>query len=658
MNIHIDITEKGFILTGTIDIILNNRRALMSFKRLSYRYSEDKLIIPYEQKTKILTLQTIERILSKFDISTDLGEETKEELASYDREQENFVTFSEKARKIRNDEFSKELDIVEDFKSFKKIIHQNMLRTLYPLQLLSSFHMAFAQNSCNFAVPGAGKTTIVYGAYTYLKNLPEDNPKHVNKLLVIGPLSSFAPWENEYEDCFGRKVISQRMSGDASITKVQKERHLYSKNPKELTLISHAGVPLLEQEIIDFLKHNKVMVVVDEAHRIKNAEGVWGRSVVEIAKEATSRVILTGTPLPNGYEDIYNLYRFIYPFKYQEILQIHYDQLREMTKNMISPDSERVKSFTSNISPYFIRIKKNDLGLPEPIDHLIEVEMDSHQREVYDFIEEKYIHSFKDNPGGGVKDILNKAKLIRLRQASTNPSLLMKPLQDSLEHAEEVGEYDPNFRFAEIDNESIDDVGIFQKIIDYEKLYTPKKFIKVKELLLDKVFVEKGKAIIWTIFIQNAEQLQEYLNQNGISSKLLIGRIPQDEREEIIEKFNNPDNDEFRVVIANPFSVSESISLHKGCHNAIYLERDYNAASFIQSRDRIHRVGLPKGKDTNYYYFVSARSIDTVIDRKLNEKVKRMEKIINEEIPLFKRINDQDETDIIKTLLEDYAQRT
>ena len=658
MKINIDIVENTFVLTGDIDSILNNRRALLSIKRLSYKYEDTRLVIPFNENTKIHTLQTIERILNKFHIDTNLEEATKEELKAYDREQNNFIDFSEKARKIRNDEFSNELDIVEDFKDFKKTIHKKVSRTLYPLQLLSSFHMAFAQNSCNFAVPGAGKTTIVYGAYTYLKNLPQNNPKYVDKILVIGPLSSFAPWENEYEACFGTKISSQRMSGDISITRIQKEQHLYSDAPKELTLISHAGVPLLEKEIIDFLKKNKVMVVVDEAHRIKNAEGIWGQSVVEIAKEATARVILTGTPLPNGYEDIYNLYRFIYPFKYQDILQINYDQLKEMTKNMVSPDSERVKNFTKNISAYFIRIKKSDLGLPEPIEHFIEVDMDEHQRLVYDFIEEKYINSFKNNSGGTIKDILNKAKLIRLRQASTNPSLLLKSLQDSLEHSSEIGDYDPNYRFAQIDNESIDDVGIFQKILNYEKLYTPQKFIKIEELLSNKIFLDGGKAIIWTIFIQNAEQLQEYLNQKGINSKLLIGRVPQNEREEIIEKFNNPNNKEFQVVIANPFSVAESISLHKGCHNAIYLERDYNAASFIQSRDRIHRVGLPEDTDTHYYYFVSTKSIDTVIDRKLNEKVKRMEKIIDEEIPLFSRINDSDETDIIKTLLEDYAQRT
>ena len=173
-----------------------------------------------------------------------------------------------------------------------------------------------------------------------------------------------------------------------------------------------------------------------------------------------------------------------------------------------------------------------------------------------------------------------------------------------------------------------------------------------------EIFSKNGKVIIWTIFIQNSEQLQEYLKKENINSKLLIGRIPQEEREEIIEAFNNPKNKDFQVIIANPFAVSESISLHKGCHNAIYMERDYNCANFLQSKDRIHRVGLNENIQTNYYYIVSNDSIDTIINDKLDIKVKRMEKIIDEDIPLFKRINDSDETDIITSLLEDYAKRT
>ena len=177
-------------------------------------------------------------------------------------------------------------------------------------------------------------------------------------------------------------------------------------------------------------------------------------------------------------------------------------------------------------------------------------------------------------------------------------------------------------------------------------------------MIKTEILPKNGKVIIWTIFVQNADELQELLEKSGISTKLLIGRISQGEKEDTIKRFNEPDNKDFQVVIANPFSVSESISLHKGCHNAIYLERDYNAANFLQSKDRIHRVGLPKGAETKYFYFISDQSIDSVINERLDLKVKRMEKIIDEEIPLFNRISHLDEVDIITELLKDYAQRT
>ena len=210
-----------------------------------------------------------------------------------------------------------------------------------------------------------------------------------------------------------------------------KLEHLYSPNSDELTLIFHGGVDRYQSDIIDFLKRNKTMVVVDEAHRIKNPEGIWGRSVTEISKEAISRVILTGTPIPNGYQDIFNLFKFIYPFKFKEIIKFHYHNLENMT-DFNSPDSQRVQQLRDNISPYFIRIKKKDLNLPPIEEKFILIDMDVRQREIYDFIESQYLPHFKENNNATVNDVLNRAKLIRLRQASTNPSLLSRTLRDSL----------------------------------------------------------------------------------------------------------------------------------------------------------------------------------------------------------------------------------
>ena len=85
----------------------------------------------------------------------------------------------------------------------------------------------------------------------------------------------------------------------------------------------------------------------------------WGKNMA-ISKEAVARVILTGTPVPNGYQDIYNLYKFIYPFKFKEILGV-LPQPRDMTKTVIM--NLRVQNLKENLSPYFIRIKKDDLGL-------------------------------------------------------------------------------------------------------------------------------------------------------------------------------------------------------------------------------------------------------------------------------------------------------
>lgn len=657
----IDTDNSGgsrFVISGDVHNAVNDRRFLLSLKRLRYTYDDGLLIIPYRSENSIAVLQEIERLFPKFGFEIVRSENIQQDYSNYNREVALFDEFSHKAFSIRNNEFGKYPDLVNDFDQFQNVVKHQLIRNLYPLQLLSSFHMAFAQNACNFAVPGAGKTSIVYGAYAYLKSLPQDDPRHIDKLIVIGPLSSFAPWENEYEDCFGRQTTFQRLSGDNNISRDDKLQHLFSGNPSEVTLIFHGGVASLQNEIVDFLKRHKTMVVVDEAHRIKNPEGVWGRSITEISKEAVARVVLTGTPVPNGYEDIYNLYKFIYPYKYKDILGFHFQNLQDLTKGG-SYESPRVQTLKDNISPFFIRIKKDDLELPPISETIVSVSMGDFQREIYDYIENEYIDSFRNNPSATIKDILNRAKLIRLRQASTNPALLLKPIVGSLEDCvDDEWEADPNVRILSYGDETFDDSEFFLKIKNYHLNETPKKFETILYIINTKIIKRTEKVIIWTIFIQNAKDLQYFLQQNGIKSQLLIGEVPQYERESIIRSFNDPKNHDFDVVIANPFAVAESISLHRGCHNAIYLERDYNASNFIQSKDRIHRVGLSPDVVTNYYYVVAENSVDDIINRRLNEKVKRMENIINDDIPLFDRINDLDETDIIKDLINSYAQRT
>jgi len=612
-------------------------------------YEETKSVLvqsPEGQESE--TLNKIKEILEFKNVEFTLSNATLEEVQKYENELNQFNKFSKNAHLIRNDEFKSNSSLLKSYKEFKHVLDLTLVRGLYPLQELSSFHMAFTKNSLNFSVPGAGKTSIVYGAYAYLKSLPKDDPNHVDYLLVIGPLASFRPWEAEYVECFGKEVSSFRVSGSykkvkgskkkVKITKVEKQAYFYKETPAELTLMFHGAVSDYKNEVIHFLKKNKCMVVVDEAHRIKNPNKVWGKSVADISREAIARVALTGTPVPNGYEDIYNLFKFIYPFKFREILGMSYTSLKNLSQ-IDDPENPRILKLKDRLSPFFIRIKKSNLQLPPQIHKTITIKMSNSQRLIYDFLLETFLENFQSSSSASIKDILNRARLIRLRQAATDPSMLLRPIKE--EYDEYYNEFEAIDDKVNIEEDILELIGQFSSEV-------PNKYIQTKEIVKD-VIKKNEKIIIWTIFIHNAKRLQEYLQKNKVKSKLLIGEIDIDERESTIKRFNDPQDASFNVVIANPFSVSESISLHKGCTNALYLERDYNCSNFIQSMDRIHRYG--QTKSPTYYYLISYDSIDEIIDDRLNKKIERMNALINDDIPLFANIDNGDETEIVKDLL-------
>ena len=58
----------------------------------------------------------------------------------------------------------------------------------------------------------------------------------------------------------------------------------------------------------------------------------------------------------------------------------------------------------------------------------------------------------------------------------------------------------------------------------------------------------------------------------------------------------------FDVLITNPNTLAESVSLHTICHDAIYFEYSFNLVHLLQSKDRIHRLGLPENQYTQFYF--------------------------------------------------------
>ena len=137
-----------------------------------------------------------------------------------------------------------------------------------------------------------------------------------------------------------------------------------------------------------------------------------------------------------------------------------------------NPFDSRIEKLIQNVSPFFIRIRKSDLGLPKPIENpRIEVPMGPVQEQIYRFIEDKYISYVSGQASASwLRDTLTKARLIRLMQAATNPALLRGPL-DSAMLGEDVGLTGSLF---------IDDAEILSQVHGYDSHETPTKFLETR----------------------------------------------------------------------------------------------------------------------------------------------------------------------------------
>ena len=78
------------------------------------------------------------------------------------------------------------------------------------------------------------------------------------------------------------------------------------------------------------------------------------------------------------------------------------------------------------------------------------------------------------------------------------------------------------------------------------------------------------------------------------------------------------------MLTAKPAACAEAISLNRECHNAIYVDRTFNCGQFLQSMNRIHRIGLPVGVQTVYWLPI----LDCAIERSVNTRLSLRQRIM------------------------------
>lgn len=529
----------------------------------------------------------------------------------------------ETGQAIKNGEI--DAGLLNEFKSFLSTLP----RTLYGHQEKAALHLYALGSGANFSVPGAGKTSVALSVYEKQKLEGK-----VNTMFVVGPTACFYPWKDEFKASLGREPDSIILSG-----KTIEQRKSYYTAPRangpELFLVSFNTMLNDVDSICKmFASHGKkIFFVIDEAHYIKSLEARWANAVLRISPYAQSRCVLTGTPMPHSYRDLYNIFDVLWP----ENSPINRQSRSSIENHMASQNNDAIISILDEtIAPLFYRVRKQDLGLgPQEFHEPIRVPMNNIEKQIYDTIVNE-IRDFNREDfirEASVRDRLRRARIMRLRQATSYPKLLETAIVD----------IDDNFDISNSD--------AARNIQDYDSLEKPAKLEKLLEMAME--FKENNqKLVIWTNFIGTLHLIESELDKIGIQAKCIYGDVPIESnnglltREQIRQQFIDPTSG-IDVLIANPGACAESISLHKSCHNAVYYDMSFNCAQYLQSLDRIHRVGGSENISVNYYFLQYENNFEQTIMDNLNTKSENMRVLIEQDYPIYSiDMLDDDELDI------------
>jgi SNF2 family DNA or RNA helicase len=458
-------------------------------------------------------------------------------------------------------------------------------RTLLPAQESAVTSLVRAEGGGNFSVPGSGKTTMTFAVYVALRERGL-----VDRMLVVAPQSAYEAWEDESRDCF---------ESDRRPT-----LELAPRTPRRTTEVvvvnyERAAQSAMRAAIDGWSRGRRLLVVFDEAHRAKRgSRGQHGRGALDLAELATRRMVLTGTPMPNGIEDL------------EAMLELAWPGHGVALANPLTPGGERS----------WVRITKDQLELEPTTVTVVPIALDENHRRVYQAVASGLAASLEDQQFS--RDFTSTA-IARLVAAASNPTLLLE------ESAERDVDWGADFTLGE---QSIGDL-----LAAVASVVRPAKLLATASLA--KQHAELGeKLLVWTNFIGNVRELERLLEP--YNPAVITGSVVREDptaatdRARQLRKFR--DDPSCVVLIATPQTLGEGVSLHHACQSQVHVDRTFNAGLFLQSLDRTHRVGMPPGTSAKVTLLVAPQTIDEAIHDSLNRKLIDMENTLRD--PTLRRL--------------------
>lgn len=584
------------VSSSMISNLKRNRVYKLQLKRYVSRDKTEENKLFFRKEIGYIKYKKIIEIIEKYSSKNNIDFHVLKEVEEYIQKREIYI--NERSR-VGLGIKSQTEEILEKYNSYRAVIDSQMVRKLREKQAWDSFFMFAMRKSANFSVPGSGKTSSVYGVFSFLsyKGL-------VDKIVMIGPRSSFISWKDEFYNCFGNKRKLELFNiQDYSNSRDKKNALLYKAvHKKNLLLFNYESLDSILEEVKNIID-DKTLLVFDEVHKVKNPNGKRAKNALKISYNARYTIALTGTPLPNSYLDIKNLLHILYHEEYNDFFGFGDAQLR-------IPSEYDIENINKKIKPFFCRTTKKQLEVPEVNpDIILPCKLSDKENKIFNILLLKYAKN-------------KLALIIRLLQLESNPKMLLKAISENQEDFSAILD-------TTSDPEDIDYVDYSQDIKDLiNSLGKTEKFNSCIQQV--KQLNSEGKSvIIWCIFVDSIRQLASQLEKEGISAGVIFGSTSEEERKNILNKFKEKEID---VLITNPHTLAESVSLHSVCHDAIYYEYSYNLVHLLQSKDRIHRLGLKEGQYTQYYFlqsiFVTRDGFEYSLDQKIYQRLLEKEKIM------------------------------
>uniref|UniRef100_A0AC34GUT5 Uncharacterized protein n=1 Tax=Panagrolaimus sp. ES5 TaxID=591445 RepID=A0AC34GUT5_9BILA len=361
---------------------------------------------------------------------------------------------------------------------------------------------------------GLGKTV---QALTFLYSLMKEGHSK-GPFLIAAPLSTLINWEREAEFWSPDFYVVTYTGDKDSRAVIRKNEFSFDEGAVRSGALQkmkpNAGVKfhvlLTSYELINMDKAILSSIpwealVVDEAHRLKNNQSLFFRTLSEF--KIKYRLLLTGTPLQNNLEELFHLLNFLSPGRFSDLSKFTHE-FDEISKE------DQIQKLHDFLGPHMLRRMKADvlIGMPSKSELIIRVELSQLQKTYYRNILTKNFEALNvKGRGGSQSGLLNI--IMQLRKCCNHPYLFEKAYEEAPKLPN--GDYEGN-----------------------ALVKAAGKFVLLQKMLR-KLFEGKHRVLIFSQMTKMLDILEEFCDFEGYKYERIDGSITGQIRQDAIDRFNS-----------------------------------------------------------------------------------------------------------------------